>query len=61
MKRVGKRGEGKFVRISWEEALDTVGNSLRDTLKIMVMKLFMFCMERVLTAVISPIQMFLTA
>ncbi|EMT6576887.1 dimethyl sulfoxide reductase subunit A [Providencia rettgeri] len=33
MKRVGKRGEGKFVRISWEEALDTVGNSLRDILQ----------------------------
>ncbi len=33
MKRVGKRGEGKFVRISWDEALDTVGNSLRDILQ----------------------------
>ena len=24
MKRVGKRGEGKFVRISWDEAYDTI-------------------------------------
>ncbi len=24
MKRVGKRGEGKFVRITWEEAIDTI-------------------------------------
>lgn len=31
MKRVGKRGEGKFERISWDEALDLLTNSLRDT------------------------------
>lgn len=30
MKRVGKRGEGKFERISWNEALDLLTNSLRD-------------------------------
>ncbi len=30
MKRVGKRGEGKFERISWDEALDMLANSLRD-------------------------------
>jgi thiosulfate reductase/polysulfide reductase chain A len=28
MKRVGKRGEGKFERISWEEAFDTIANKL---------------------------------
>ena len=34
MKRVGKRGEGKFERISWEEALDTIAREncrIRDT------------------------------
>jgi len=33
LKRVGKRGEGKFERISWEQALDEIGakiNELRD-------------------------------
>ncbi|MFC1995391.1 molybdopterin-dependent oxidoreductase, partial [Chloroflexota bacterium] len=28
MRRVGKRGEGKFERISWDEALDTVANQI---------------------------------
>lgn len=29
MQRVGRRGEGKFVRISWAEALDTVAYQMR--------------------------------
>lgn len=29
MKRVGERGEGKFVRISWEEAVDTIAEQTR--------------------------------
>jgi len=29
MKRVGKRGEGKFKRISWEEAFDDIANNLK--------------------------------
>ena len=29
MKRVGKRGEGNFVRISWDEAFDTVAKELK--------------------------------
>lgn len=29
MKRVGKRGEGKFKRISWDEALNEIATSLR--------------------------------
>ena len=28
MKRVGKRGEGKFVRISWDEAYDTIATQM---------------------------------
>jgi anaerobic dimethyl sulfoxide reductase subunit A len=29
LKRVGRRGEGKFIQISWEEALDTVAAQLQ--------------------------------
>lgn len=29
LKRAGKRGEGKFVRIPWDEAFDTIANELR--------------------------------
>ena len=29
MKRVGKRGEGKFERITWEEALDTIASEMK--------------------------------
>ncbi|WP_196887557.1 DMSO/selenate family reductase complex A subunit [Rubrivivax gelatinosus] len=32
MKRVGKRGEGKFERISWDEAIKIVGDKLKHTI-----------------------------
>ncbi|PQJ62607.1 DmsA/YnfE/YnfF family dimethyl sulfoxide reductase [Photobacterium angustum] len=32
LKRIGKRGEGKFQRISWDEAFDIIGNSLKHTI-----------------------------
>lgn len=31
MKRVGRRGEAKFKRISWDEALDTIAMKLKET------------------------------
>ena len=33
LKRVGKRGEGKWKRISWDEALDTIANKFNDIKK----------------------------
>ena len=30
MKRIGERGEGKFARISWEEALDTISSKFKE-------------------------------
>lgn len=32
MKRVGRRGEGRFERISWEQALDEIASRLKDTI-----------------------------
>ncbi|MBI2855016.1 MAG: molybdopterin-dependent oxidoreductase [Chloroflexi bacterium] len=31
LKRIGERGEGKFARISWDEALDTTASQIRRT------------------------------
>ncbi|WP_162868729.1 molybdopterin-dependent oxidoreductase, partial [Klebsiella pneumoniae] len=31
MKRVGERGERKFERITWDEALDTIATKLKET------------------------------
>lgn len=33
LKRVGKRGEGKFKRITWDEAFDTIGENLKRIIK----------------------------
>ena len=32
-KRVGERGEGKWQRITWDEALDTIANKYKEILK----------------------------
>lgn len=34
MKRVGKRGEGTFERISWDETLDTIAEKIRRTIDL---------------------------
>ena len=33
MKRIGKRGEGKFERISWDQAFDTIADKFREIAK----------------------------
>ena len=34
MKRVGRRGEGRFERISWEQALDEIAARLKNTIAV---------------------------
>jgi anaerobic selenocysteine-containing dehydrogenase len=33
MKRMGQKGEGKWKRISWDEALDIIAGKIRETIK----------------------------
>lgn len=33
LKRVGKRGEGKWQKISWDEALDTIARKMKDSIE----------------------------
>lgn len=40
MKRIGARGEGKFKRISWEEAFETIAGSMQNIIMNMAMKPF---------------------
>src|SRR4030042_3504006 len=32
MKRAGERGEGKWTRISWDEALDSIARKIKETI-----------------------------
>src|SRR4030043_2079598 len=32
LKRMGKRGEGKWQRISWDEALDTIASKMKESI-----------------------------
>jgi len=38
MKRIGEKGEGKWKRVSWDEALDTVAGKMRETIENKVRK-----------------------
>lgn len=55
MKRVGKRGEGKFERISWDEALDTIVNSLKKPSNSMATKRYILITVQGLLAEISHV------
>ena len=41
LKRIGKRGEGKFKEITWDEAFETIAHNLKQHKKIMVLNLLL--------------------
>jgi len=43
-KRVGQKGSGKWERISWDEALDTIGEKLSEYKKIFGAESVVFCL-----------------
>jgi Tat-targeted selenate reductase subunit YnfE len=55
MKRVGKRGEGKFERISWQEALDTLADRLKSVVASTATKRCTLTTLRGSSAATSPV------